>query len=75
MQKRKSLLKRFNTVVAVEIVSGMVWLSDDIQSLNIAVCFEILIFLSDLFLEVFFSFSSQKPHSNHVFPLLIILVS
>ena len=41
----------------------------DIQSLNMAVCLEILIFLGNLCLtKLFFFYSSQKPHSNHVFP-------
>ena len=36
----------------------------DIQSINMAVCF-----LGDLYLaKLFFFYSSQKPHSNHVFP-------
>ena len=42
----------------------------DIQSLNMAVCFEILLFWTIYVLRSFFFFySSQKPHSNHVFPL------
>ena len=40
----------------------------DIHSLNITVCSEILIFLGDLYLvKLFFFYSSQRPHSNHVF--------
>ena len=39
----------------------------DIQSLNMAVCFEILIFLGDLCLVKFFSFIATKSHTDHVF--------
>ena len=42
----------------------------DIQRLNMAMCFEILIFFGrSMFCEVvFFFYSSKKPHSNHVYP-------
>ena len=55
-------------MAANEIVSGMVWRRwRYIQSLNVAVRFEILKFFGQ---SVFFIiYNSQKPHSNHVFPL------
>mgnify|MGYP001799747598 CR=1 FL=1 len=46
----------------------------DIQSVNIAVCFEILIFFGRSMSCDFFLYRSQKPHSNHVFPLYIIFL-
>ena len=46
----------------------------DIQSFNMAVCFEILIFFGrSTSYEVVFLYSSQKLHNNHVFFLVLII--
>ena len=63
IETQKTLLKRFDILVANEIVSGMVWRRLWYSELKYSSV------LPNLGRSVFFFFySSQKPHSNHIFP-------
>ena len=63
-------------MVANEIVSGMVDVGYDTESLNMAVCFDSLIFLGYLCLAKLFSFIAAKSRTvTKFFLVLIILVS
>ena len=66
----KTLKKRFDTVVADEILRGMVWRRLRYSELKYgSVLRNPYIYLGNLCLAKFFFFySSQKPHSNHFFP-------
>ena len=70
METKRSLSKRFDTVVANEIVSGMVWRRLRYSELKYGTVLRNLdIFWANYVLRsLFFFYSSQKPHGNHVFP-------